>query len=128
VEPRLERLNSLSSDEAQTELLKCCGASKWANRIAAQRPFETVDDLMQTAERVWWSLEPRDWLEAFRSHPKIERRRLKRRQRLRPKNGPKKNNQRDHVATKTRRELAELNHHTKRSLAIFHRLRHGQKL
>lgn len=67
----LQRLNSLRSGEAESELLKCCGSRKWAERITAERPFESVDELLAKADRVWWSLEPRDWLEAFHSHPKI---------------------------------------------------------
>jgi OHCU decarboxylase len=36
-----------------------------------QRPFEDIDELLGEADAIWWSLEPTDWLEAFRSHPKI---------------------------------------------------------
>ncbi len=39
--------------------------------MIAERSFEGLDDLTEKADRVWWALEPRDWLEAFRSHPKI---------------------------------------------------------
>lgn len=67
----LERLNALPAGEAGTELLKCCGSTEWARQLIAQRPFESVDDLVAKADRVWWSLAPRDWLEAFQSHPKI---------------------------------------------------------
>ena len=35
------------------------------------RPFKTLTDLLETAERLWWSLKSEDWLEAFRSHPRI---------------------------------------------------------
>lgn len=35
------------------------------------RPFKTVTDLLETAEHFWWSLKSADWLEAFRSHPRI---------------------------------------------------------
>ena len=35
------------------------------------RPFNSVDQLIERAGTVWWSLEADDWLEAFRSHPKI---------------------------------------------------------
>jgi OHCU decarboxylase len=35
------------------------------------RPFNTADELMANADRVWWSLSEEDWLEAFRAHPKI---------------------------------------------------------
>ena len=39
--------------------------------MVAARPFNNLDDLIADADRVWWSLEPQDWLEAFHSHPKI---------------------------------------------------------
>lgn len=35
------------------------------------RPFETLDEVWAEADRVWWSLNEADWLEAFRAHPKI---------------------------------------------------------
>lgn len=64
-------LNSLSPGEAEAEFLKCCGSRRWASRMVEARPFESVAILTETAERIWWSLEPQDWLEAFHSHPKI---------------------------------------------------------
>ena len=67
----LERINLLPAGEAEKELLKCCGSRKWARRVTAERPFENRDELLGTADHVWWSLEPRDWLDAFHSHPKI---------------------------------------------------------
>jgi OHCU decarboxylase len=67
----IEQLNLLSSSEAEDELLKCCGSKTWARRVTAERPFESVDDLIAEADRIWWALEPADWLEAFHSHPKI---------------------------------------------------------
>jgi len=67
----LERLNRLSAAAAQAELLKCCGSSRWAEGVAASRPFRGVEELLEAADRVWWSLTPEDWLEAFRAHPKI---------------------------------------------------------
>lgn len=67
----LSWLNSLTADEAATELLKCCGSHRWAAEIVNSRPYPTLEALLTRADQVWWSLEPRDWLEAFRSHPKI---------------------------------------------------------
>ena len=67
----LEWLNSLPPDEASKELLKCCGSARWAQAITQRRPYQTVDELVRIANEVWWSLERNDWLEAFRSHPKI---------------------------------------------------------
>lgn len=67
----VQRLNSLPAAEAQKELLKCCGSRQWAERMIAERSFEDAEDLIAKADRLWWSLDPRDWLEAFLSHPKI---------------------------------------------------------
>jgi OHCU decarboxylase len=39
--------------------------------MSAERPFESLDDLIGKADLVWWAHEPGDWLEAFLSHPKI---------------------------------------------------------
>lgn len=39
--------------------------------MVAERPFTSLAELVEKADQIWWSLEPRDWLEAFHSHPKI---------------------------------------------------------
>lgn len=71
MEKALSRLNSLPPAEAKAELLKCCGSSRWAEGVAACRPFADAAELWETADRVWWELGREDWLEAFRGHPKI---------------------------------------------------------
>jgi OHCU decarboxylase len=68
---RLDQLNSLSPAQAEAEFLKCCGSTRWAQAMTAIRPFKSIDDLLAKADSVWWSLDQEDWLEAFRSHPKI---------------------------------------------------------
>ena len=35
------------------------------------RPFADSDALFRAADNLWWALSEEDWLEAFRSHPKI---------------------------------------------------------
>ena len=67
----LQWLNALPNDQALTELKSCCGSNRWATGVASGRPFATFAQLLDTAQQVWWQLEPADWLEAFRSHPKI---------------------------------------------------------
>ena len=64
-------LNSLSADEAAKELLQCCGSKRWARQMADARPYENLADVIARANQIWWSLDRDDWLEAFRSHPKI---------------------------------------------------------
>lgn len=67
----LEELNSLTSVAADEEFLKCCGSMHWARLMSDARPFADLDQLLQEADRVWWSLTEQDWREAFRAHPKI---------------------------------------------------------
>lgn len=64
-------LNSLPAEEAAKELLQCCGSRRWAQEMANRRPYQSLETLIKAASEVWWSLQPNDWLEAFRSHPKI---------------------------------------------------------
>ncbi|HEX2268665.1 MAG TPA: 2-oxo-4-hydroxy-4-carboxy-5-ureidoimidazoline decarboxylase [Pyrinomonadaceae bacterium] len=67
----LKHLNELPPEEASHEFLKCCGSKRWAETMTARRPFESLEELTRAAGDVWWSLNHDDWLEAFRSHPKI---------------------------------------------------------
>ena len=39
--------------------------------MVEERPFQDTQELILTADHVWWSLDEEDWLEAFRAHPKI---------------------------------------------------------
>lgn len=67
----LERLNSSGAAEAEGELLKCCGSTRWARSLEARRPFDDAASLFAAAEKVWWNLSEADWLEAFAAHPRI---------------------------------------------------------
>jgi OHCU decarboxylase len=68
---RLEHLNMLDPGKATRELLRCCGSTRWAQSMAAARPFSTVEQMAETADAIWSSLERTDWLEAFAAHPRI---------------------------------------------------------
>jgi len=67
----LERLNDLTDEEAEAELLTCCGSPIWARQMAQLRPFLSEHEMLEAADRVWWGLNAEDWLEAFRAHPRI---------------------------------------------------------
>lgn len=67
----MERLNELPAEQAAGELLTCCGSREWARQVADRRPFANAAHLLEAADAVWWSLDQADWLEAFRSHPRI---------------------------------------------------------
>ncbi|MET0625065.1 MAG: 2-oxo-4-hydroxy-4-carboxy-5-ureidoimidazoline decarboxylase [Pyrinomonadaceae bacterium] len=74
----VEKLNRLAPEEAHAALLACCGSARWAERVAALRPFWDVGQMLRIAERVWRELGPEDWLEAFRAHPRIGERKAER--------------------------------------------------
>ncbi|HEV2708554.1 MAG TPA: 2-oxo-4-hydroxy-4-carboxy-5-ureidoimidazoline decarboxylase [Pyrinomonadaceae bacterium] len=67
----LHRLNVQAAEEATAELLKCCASRAWARAMTNERPFLDAAELFAAADRVWWSLDEQDWLEAFSGHPKI---------------------------------------------------------
>jgi OHCU decarboxylase len=67
----IDDLNRLPPDQAEGELLKCCGSRRWAAAMAAARPFRGLDHLKQSADTIWKALAPADWLEAFAAHPRI---------------------------------------------------------
>ena len=67
----IHEINALSPEQAEAEFLKCCGSRRWAAKMAAERPFENVEEMVTAADRIWWTLDSTDWLEAFDSHPKI---------------------------------------------------------
>lgn len=67
----LEQLNLLHELQAERRLLACCGSRAWARGVAAGRPYYDFEQLLATSDRVWRSLTPDDWREAFARHPRI---------------------------------------------------------
>jgi len=67
----LTRWNVLPLNEAEEELLPCCGSRAWARELAARRPLADEASLLDAADATWLGLGEADWLEAFRSHPRI---------------------------------------------------------
>ncbi len=78
--------------------------------MADERPFASSEELLTSAEKIWWSLNQADWLEAFRSHPKIGEQKAAESvsihaQRL----SEQEQSSMSHAASDTRRDLAHLN-------------------
>lgn len=69
--PTLTRWNALHAETATAEILPCCGSRNWANSLATERPFDDLSALLRASDRIWRELPEADWLEAFRSHPRI---------------------------------------------------------
>src|SRR5271168_643548 len=67
----LARWNALGRAQAALEILPCCGARAWADAMAGQRPFTSVEELLAASRKIWKDLKAADWMEALRSHPRI---------------------------------------------------------
>jgi OHCU decarboxylase len=67
----LARWNDLPPDKAAEEILPCCGSKAWASEMAAHRPILNEAALLAASDQDWNILPESDWLEAFRSHPRI---------------------------------------------------------
>ncbi|MCX5429503.1 2-oxo-4-hydroxy-4-carboxy-5-ureidoimidazoline decarboxylase [Streptomyces sp. NBC_00257] len=63
--PGLDRFNAVPSAEAEAALLECCGSRRWAQRLAAHRPFPDVDSLLAAADEAGYDLAPADLSEAL---------------------------------------------------------------
>jgi allantoicase len=55
----------------EATLLACCGSHAWVKKMAESQPFATAEQMFDAADRIWWTLSPDDWREAFTAHPKI---------------------------------------------------------
>jgi 2-oxo-4-hydroxy-4-carboxy-5-ureidoimidazoline decarboxylase len=67
----LQRWNALGADEAAQQILPCCGSQAWARAMAARRPIADEGELLAASDKTWDNLAQSDWMEAFRSHPRI---------------------------------------------------------
>ncbi len=67
----LARWNFLPIAAAGNEILPCCGSRAWADAIVARRPLLDEVSLLAAADDIWRGLTQSDWMEAFRSHPRI---------------------------------------------------------
>ena len=67
-ERQLRWFNELKKKEAVGALLLVCHSRKWATRVAAGRPYDDADALLDAADRIWLALEPQDWLAETSQH------------------------------------------------------------
>jgi 2-oxo-4-hydroxy-4-carboxy-5-ureidoimidazoline decarboxylase len=67
----LARWNRLSAEEAENEIVACCGSRAWARQMASRRPIADAAVLLSASDDVWHILSEQDWIEAFQSHPRI---------------------------------------------------------
>jgi 2-oxo-4-hydroxy-4-carboxy-5-ureidoimidazoline decarboxylase len=61
----LSLLNLAAPADAEAALRGCCGSHRWARRMAAHRPYPTVDALLAAADEAAYDLTPGDLAEAL---------------------------------------------------------------
>jgi 2-oxo-4-hydroxy-4-carboxy-5-ureidoimidazoline decarboxylase len=67
----LEDWNRLEQQYAMETIRPCNGSTAWAIGMVNAGPFETLEDLYASSDRVWLGLTPTEWQQAFDSHPRI---------------------------------------------------------
>ncbi len=67
----LEDFNALPEARAVRQLETCCTAMRWCQAMVAERPFASLEKVLQKAESCWSQMAEADVLEAFAGHPKI---------------------------------------------------------
>ncbi len=67
----LDDWNRSPKDDALTAVLACCGSRAFADAVVAARPYADIEELLERADNLWWSLGESDWLEAFACHPRL---------------------------------------------------------
>ncbi len=68
---KIQWLNDLPQEEAKASFLRCCGSTRWAERMTGLRPFPTLNAMTDISDNLWKSLTAEDWMEAFQAHPRI---------------------------------------------------------
>jgi 2-oxo-4-hydroxy-4-carboxy-5-ureidoimidazoline decarboxylase len=68
---RLAWFNRLPAAEAAESLRGCCGSRRWAERVAAGRPYAAPEDLYAAADAALADLDEADVDEALAGHPRI---------------------------------------------------------
>ena len=67
----LRTWNDAEQGNAVAALLSCCAAQRWAEAVAALRPFADNEALFAATDQVWAEMGEEDWMQAFRAHPRI---------------------------------------------------------
>lgn len=67
----LANFNAMHGDESIACLRRLCGATAWCRAMAEARPFDSLDAVHSTGDRVFHGMSESDWREAFAAHPKL---------------------------------------------------------
>jgi len=79
-------LNAATRAEAAAALFRCCGSTRWVERVLEHRPFASPAELDAAVEAAWPGLDREDYLEAFAHHPRLGADPARLRERFAPEN------------------------------------------
>jgi 2-oxo-4-hydroxy-4-carboxy-5-ureidoimidazoline decarboxylase len=68
---RLTWFNELSARAAHQALLECCSAPRWAEQMAAARPYASAQEAIRQSGAIVAALTVTDLAEALAGHPRI---------------------------------------------------------
>ncbi|MFJ9415819.1 2-oxo-4-hydroxy-4-carboxy-5-ureidoimidazoline decarboxylase [Streptomyces sp. NPDC101227] len=61
----LARFNTVPREDVEAALLTCCGCGRWAQRIAAHRPYPDLGSLLAASDEACYDLTPAEVNEAL---------------------------------------------------------------
>lgn len=67
----LAALNALPEAEAEQALRDCCASQRWVERVAAQRPYASPEQVYAAAKQILAGLDEGDIDQALAAHPRI---------------------------------------------------------
>lgn len=68
---QLARLNELPAPAASRELLACCSAASWADRMTAGRPYRSAGHALRQSAAIVATLTEPELAQALAGHPRI---------------------------------------------------------
>lgn len=70
-DPSLTWLNNAAPEAARYAVLRCCSAPSWVDAVTANRPYRSLDDLLNTSDDAVSELTEDDIEQAIAGHPRI---------------------------------------------------------
>ncbi|MPZ00960.1 MAG: 2-oxo-4-hydroxy-4-carboxy-5-ureidoimidazoline decarboxylase [Actinophytocola sp.] len=70
-DPSLTWLNNADPEAARDAVTRCCSAPEWVGAVTTNRPYRSLDDLLNTSDDAVKQLTEHDIEQAIAGHPRI---------------------------------------------------------
>ncbi|HRP82536.1 MAG TPA: 2-oxo-4-hydroxy-4-carboxy-5-ureidoimidazoline decarboxylase, partial [Flavobacteriales bacterium] len=67
----IEQLNRLSEADASLAFKQCCGADEWVDHMVHARPYDSLEEIVETSDNAWEGCDVDVYEEASRSLPRL---------------------------------------------------------